>query len=76
VAADVAGDVQGTRFVQLCQFFVAAGVGGGDSGSPVFQIISSSNVLLMGILWGSGGGLFVGSPIGQIEQELRPLTVN
>jgi len=68
--------VQGTRFVQLCQFFVSAGVGAGDSGSPVFQITGTSSVLLMGILWGSGGGTFVGSPIGQIEQELGPLTVN
>jgi hypothetical protein len=68
--------VQGTRFVQLCQFFVSAGVGAGDSGSPVFQITSSSSVLLMGILWGSGGGSFVGSPIAQIEQELGVLTVN
>jgi hypothetical protein len=68
--------VSGTRIVQLCQFFVSAGVGAGDSGSPVFQIVSSSNVTLMGILWGSGGGLFVGSPINQIEQELGALTVN
>jgi hypothetical protein len=68
--------VSGTRFVQLCQFFVSAGVGSGDSGSPVFRIVSGSNVTLVGILWGSGGGVFVGSPIGQIEQELGTLTVN
>ncbi len=30
--------VQGSRIVQLCQTFVSAGVGGGDSGSDVFQI--------------------------------------
>jgi hypothetical protein len=67
--------VSGTRFVQLCQFYVAAGVGSGDSGSPVFEA-SGGNATLIGILWGSGGGVFVGSPLTQIEQELGTLTVN
>ena len=68
--------VLGSRIVQLCQFFVEADVGSGDSGSPVFRIDSGSNVTLIGILWGSGGGEFVGSPISQIEEELGVLTVN
>jgi len=68
--------VSGTRFVQLCQFFVTAGVNSGDSGSPVFEIGSSSSVTLVGILWGGSGVSFVGSPISQIEEELGALTVN
>jgi hypothetical protein len=68
--------VSGTRFVQLCQFFVTAGVGSGDSGSPVFVTGSSSNVTLMGILWGGSGSSFVGSPFNQIVEELGALTVN
>ncbi|MCS7094974.1 MAG: hypothetical protein NZ988_04100, partial [Thaumarchaeota archaeon] len=69
--------VFGTDIVRLCQHFVSAGVGGGDSGSPVFGIIDSSagTVELHGILWGgdSAGTLFVFSPIAQVEQELGPL---
>ncbi len=56
--------VSGSNIVQLCQTFVSAGVGGGDSGSDVFQITGSS-VKLAGILWGgnSGGTQFVFSPL-------------
>lgn len=67
--------VSGSRIVQLCQFFVAANVNSGDSGSPVFQLGSGGNVTLMGILWGSGGGSFVASPINQVFQELGAMTV-
>jgi hypothetical protein len=67
--------VQGSRIVQLCQTFVSAGVGSGDSGSPVFGRPSGSNVALLGILWGgSGSTLYVFSPIANIEQELGALT--
>lgn len=67
--------VQGSRIVQLCQTFVSAGVGGGDSGSPVFSQPSGSNVALLGILWGgSGSTLYVYSPIANIESELGALT--
>jgi hypothetical protein len=68
--------VSGTKIVQLCQTFVSAGVGAGDSGSDVFGVTGGSNVRLLGILWGgnSGGTLFVYSPITQVEQELGPLT--
>ena len=66
--------VSGSNIVQLCQTFVSAGVGGGDSGSPVFS--GTSSVTLVGILWGgnSSGTQFVYSPIGNIEQELGALT--
>ena len=69
--------VQGTRIVQLCQTFVSAGVGGGDSGSDVFQVTGSS-VKLVGVLWGgnSGGTQFVFSPFGNVTRELGPLTTH
>ncbi len=68
--------VSGTRIVQLCQTFVSAGVGAGDSGSDVFGQTGGSSVRLLGILWGgnSQGTQFVYSPIGNVEQELGPLT--
>jgi hypothetical protein len=64
--------VQGSNIVQLCQTFVTAGVGSGDSGSPVFS--GTSSVTLVGILWGGSGNQFVYSPITNIEQELGALT--
>jgi hypothetical protein len=63
----------GSRFVELCQTFVRAGVAGGDSGSPVFAEEGGGNVTLAGILWGGGGGDFVFSPLANIERELGPL---
>jgi hypothetical protein len=69
--------VQGSRIVQLCQTFVSAGVGGGDSGSDVFQVTGSS-VKLAGVLWGgnSGGTQFVFSPFGNVTRELGALTTH
>jgi hypothetical protein len=66
--------VSGSNIVQLCQTFVSARVGGGDSGSPVFT--GTTGVTLVGILWGgnSSGSQFVYSPISNIEQELGALT--
>jgi len=51
-------------------------VGAGDSGSDVFGQTGGSSVRLLGILWGgnSQGTQFVYSPIGNVEQELGPLT--
>ncbi len=68
--------VSGTKIVQLDQTFVSAGVGAGDSGSDVFGQTGGSSVRLLGILWGgnSQGTQFVYSPIGNVEQELGPLT--
>jgi hypothetical protein len=61
--------------VQLCQTWVSAGVGAGDSGSPVFRRQgTSNNVTLVGILWGgSGNTLYIFSPISNIESELGAL---
>jgi len=68
--------VQGTRIVQLCQTFVSAGVGGGDSGSDVF--VGTSGVKLAGVLWGgsSSGNQFVFSPLANVVRELGPLTTH
>jgi hypothetical protein len=53
-------------------------VQGGDSGSPVFKIVSGDNVHLLGILWGGStdGHTLVYSPIANIERsdELGQLT--
>ena len=69
-------NVLGTTITQLCQTLVSAGVGAGDSGSPVFRRQGgTSNVTLVGILWGgSGSSLYVFSPISNIETELGALT--
>jgi hypothetical protein len=70
--------VLGTLIVQLCQDIVSAGVGSGDSGSPVFAITSGNDVQLRGILWGGNvdGTSFVYSPIANIERadELGPIS--
>ncbi|HEU4730096.1 MAG TPA: hypothetical protein VFT22_19495 [Kofleriaceae bacterium] len=70
--------VQGSRIVLLCQNFVDAGVGAGDSGSDVFAVTSGSNVRLEGVLWGgnSSGTLFVYSPLQNVIQDLGPLTTH
>ena len=69
-------NVSRSRFTQLCQTFVAAAVGSGDSGSPVFRITSGDNVTLVGILWGgsSDNQTFVFSPLAQVVQELGGMT--
>lgn len=70
--------VSGTNIVQRCQTFVSAGVGGGDSGSDVFQITSGTSVRLAGILWGgnSSGTQFVFSPLANVTSELGALTTH
>ena len=67
--------VSGSNIVQLCQNFVDAGVGAGDSGSDVF-LDTGAGVRLLGVLWGGNGAgtQFVYSPIANVEQELGPLT--
>jgi hypothetical protein len=68
-------NVSGTNITQLCQSVVTAGVGGGDSGSPVFRRSGTSNATLLGILWGgSGSSIFIFSPISNVESELGALT--
>lgn len=71
--------VSGTLIVQLCQTLVNSSgviVGGGDSGSGVFQVLSGNDVRLAGILWGGNGAgtQFVFSPLRNVEQELGALT--
>jgi hypothetical protein len=71
-ATCVAVNVSGTSITQLCQSLVGAGVGAGDSGSPVFSRSGTGgNVTLLGILWGgsSDGALFVFSPMSGIERS-------
>ncbi len=73
-------NVSGTNITLLCQTLVQRNgrsiVGGGDSGSPVFQTLSGNNVRLVGILWGgnSQGSLFVFSPLKNIQDELGNIT--
>jgi hypothetical protein len=68
-------NVSGSNITQLCQTWVSASVGSGDSGSPVFAIVSGNDVRLVGILWGgSGSRTFIYSPLNQVEQELGALT--
>lgn len=69
--------VSGSNKAELYQNMVAAGVGGGDSGSPTFAISGGDNVTLHGILWGGSadGSTFVYSPFANIQQELGTLTV-
>ncbi len=68
--------VQGTRIVQLCQTFVSAGVGAGDSGSDVF--VGTTNVKLAGVVWGgsASGTQFVFSPFANVVRELGALTTH
>jgi hypothetical protein len=73
-------NVSGSNIQLLCQTLVQRSgsviVGGGDSGSPVFQRASGDNVTLVGILWGgsTAGDLFVFSPLKNIQDELGGVT--
>ena len=70
--------VSGSKIVQLCQDWVSASVGPGDSGSGVFAITSGTDVQLRGTLWGGNGAgtVFVYSPIANIQYtaELGPIS--
>ena len=57
--------------MQLCQTFVAAAVGSGDSGSNVLQ-----GTTLVGILWGGGTNTYVFSPLRSIKDELGNFTAH
>jgi len=72
VATCVDTNVSGSNHTILCQSFVNAAVGGGDSGSPVFRFREDPSLAqLTGILWGgnSQGTQFVFSPTENIEFE-------
>ncbi len=70
--------VSGSKTVQLCQDWVSATVGPGDSGSDVFAITSGNDVQLRGVLWGGNGAgtVLVYSPIANVERsdELGPIS--
>ena len=69
--------MSGSNVTELCQDFVSASVGSGDSGSPVFAISGGDNVTLLGILWGgSGSSSFVFSPLSNIKGELGNITTH
>lgn len=80
-ATCVTTNVSGSSVTLLCQNFVNAKVGGGDSGSPVFLGSGStlSTVALAGVLWGGNntGTMFVYSPMSGVQRagELGALTV-
>lgn len=59
-----------TNITLLCQITADYGSGGGDSGSPVFELLSGDNVALLGIHWGSSGGLTAFSYTGLIASHL------
>jgi len=65
--------VSGGNIMQLCQTFVTAAVGAGDSGSPVLN-----GNALVGILWGgsSDNKTFVFSPLKSIKTELGTFTAH
>ena len=73
--------VADTDIALICQTRVLSGLGGGDSGSPVFesQAPFTNDVTLYGILWGGSntnfGPSFVFSPLSNIEAELGPMIV-
>jgi hypothetical protein len=59
----------------LCQTFVDADAGPGDSGSPVFMHDWDwGHVRLVGILWGTTSTSFVMSPLAQVRNELGPFS--
>src|SRR5947199_4171844 len=66
--------VSGSKIVQLCQDWVSASVGPGDSGSGVFAITSGTDVQLRGTPWGGTGPgtVFVYSPIPTIQYTAEP----
>lgn len=75
-ATCVAVVVAGTDILLFSQVLVQAGVGPGDSGSPVYTG-PSAGVRLEGVLWGGStdGTLYAYSPMGAVEHELGVLDV-
>lgn len=78
-----APDKHGNDVWLICQAGMASGGGGGDSGSPVYQVLSGDNVSLVGMVWGGTGcndqtGLgctdLIYSPMSQINLDLGTIT--
>jgi hypothetical protein len=73
-------NITASNITQLCQNRSRAGVGSGDSGSPVFTANTDGTVNLGGIIWGSSTNLVTGevtsiyTPFSGIERELGELT--
>lgn len=58
-------------YVYLCQAHVSALAYPGDSGSPIFEYLSSGSVRLIGILRGGRVGEYYSvSPLGSIRYEI------
>lgn len=55
----------------LCSIRYTAISDGGDSGAPVFRVVSSSNVKLVGVLYGGNATTTLASSISSIRQELE-----
>jgi hypothetical protein len=73
--------VSGSDITMLCQTVVAGGADHGDSGSPVFVRVGSTQARIAGILWGGFpdpelGARFLFSPLSGVERELGALRVN
>lgn len=71
----VGRNVKGSKAL-LCQDMVEAGVGAGDSGSPVFRVTNDpedEDVTLHGILWGAttDGTSFVYSPVDNVHKDFE-----
>ncbi len=68
-------DRSDTGITMLCQHFIAAGSAGGDSGAPIFELLSRNRAVLVGLLWGGDTttGTSVFSGLREIEQELGAL---
>ena len=72
-------NITASQITQLCQSRARNGVGGGDSGSPVFTLNTDETANLVGILWGSSTDLVTNevtsifSPMYAIERELGEL---
>jgi len=81
VATCIDAFVAGSDVALICQTRVLSGLGGGDSGAPVFesQAPFSNDVTLYGILWGGSntnfGPSFVFTPLENIEAEFGPMIV-
>lgn len=60
----------GENTTLLCQDRVSAGVGGGDSGAPVFSV-DADGVTLYGVLWGRAGNSFLFSSLHNIRADIR-----
>ena len=68
IDANIGGDI-----TILCQDEVNAGIESGDSGAPVFRLLSGGRVVLYGIAWAIP---FTFSAMENIELELGELSTN